>query len=292
MNLPKVCVAGKHEESSSEQETKCSTIVVNLTDMGDDADRLSVSSLDSNIHGEETVRSSPASTILRPRSGKEYQKIQRRRTTDTTDDSVTASPLTTPQSPAGASVFTFDTTFISSTMSGGELHSPKLGKLSQAELASMSYSLRSDSVQSPRAMYMNIDLSPPESPLPANLSLPANLTLPAEQLEPQLNYAEIDLSEAGRLDSLPYSKRSRRTTEPAQIEYSMIDMVATRAASKARRQHALTRDGSLRRDRSSVSVSSAKERLSSLTLPSKTDKKQSQSAGVAQSSTSVNSTNF
>ena len=101
----------------------------------------------------------------------------------------------------------------------------------------MNYSLRSESIQSPRAMYMNIDLSPPESPLPANLSLPANLTLPAEQLEPQLNYVEIDLSEAGRLDSLPF--RSRRTTEEEQIEYSMIDMIATRAASKASRQHAL-----------------------------------------------------
>ena len=265
--------------------------MVNLTDEGDDFDRLSISSLDSSTHGEETVRSSPASTILRPRSGKEYQKVQRRRTTDTTDESLTTSPLTTPQSPAGASVFTFDTAFIGSAMGGGELHSPRMGKLSQAELASISHS-RSESVQSPRAMYMNIDLSPPESPLPANLSLPANLTLPAEQIEPQLNYAEIDLSETGRLESLPYSKRTRRTTEEAQIEYSMIDMIATRAASKARRQHALTRDGSLRRDRSSVSVGSAKERLSSLTLPSKTDKRQSQSAGVAQSSTSVNSTNF
>lgn len=266
--------------------------MIDLTDVGDDSDRLSVSSLDSSVYGEETVRSSPASTILRPRSGKEYQKIERRRTLETADDSTTTSPLTTPHSPAAGSVFTFDTTFIGSATCGGDLHSPKLGKISQAELASMSISFRSDNVQSPRVMYMNIDMSPPASPLPTNLSLPANLTLPAEQLEPQLNYAEIDLTEAGRSESLVQSKRSKRITEPSQIQYSMIDMVATRAASKARKQHALTRDGSFHRNRSSVSVSSAKEKLNSLTLPSKTDRKHSATSSVAQSSTSVNSTNF
>ena len=276
-------VAGKHEESPPKQETKCSTLVVDLTDMADDGDSLSVSSLDSSILGEETVRSSPASTILRPRSGKEYQKVERRRTMETTDDSATTSPLTTPQSPAGGSVFTFDTPYISSGSCFGELQSPKFSKLSQAELASMSISLRSDSVQSPRVMYMNIDMSPPESPLPSAMSFPA------EQLEPQLNYAEIDLTEAGRSESFRQKRISRRTTEPAIIEYSMIDMVATRAASKARKQHALNRDGSLHRDRSSISIQSAKERMGSLSLPSKADKK-SAAASAAQSSTSVNST--
>lgn len=258
-----------------------------MPDVADDSDKLSDSSLDSSVYGEETVRSSPASTILRPRSGKEYQKIERRRTMETTDDSTTTSPLTTPQSPAGGSVFTFDTTFINSTScAGGELQSPKYSKLSQAELVSMCMSLRSDSVQSPRVMYMNIDMSPPESPLPTSLSFPA------EQLEPQLNYAEIDLTESGRSESLLQSKRSRRTTEPSLTEYSMIDMVATRAASKARKQHVLNREGSLHRDRSSISSYSAKERLGSLTLPSKADKKQSTSSSVAQSSTSINTTNF
>ena len=276
----------KPEESLQKQETKISTLVVDLTDIVDDADSPSISSLDSSIHGEETVRSSPASTILRPRSGKEYQKVERRRTLETTDDSAATSPLTTPQSPAGGSVFTFDTPFIGSESCFGELQSPKFSKLSQAELASMSISLRSDSVQSPRVMYMNIDLSPPESPLPSAMSMPA------EQLEPQLNYAEIDLTEAGRSESLRQNKRSKRTTEPTPIEYSMIDMVATRAASKARKQHALNRDGSLHRDRSSISIQSAKERMGSLSVPSKAEKKQSATSSAAQSSTSVNSTNF
>lgn len=108
--------------------------------------------MDSSVHGEETVRSSPASAILRPRSGKEYQKIQRRRTIKTTDDNTTTSPLATPQSPVDSSVFTFDTPYFGSVNFGGELHLPKFAKLSQAELASMSVSLHSDSIQSPRVM--------------------------------------------------------------------------------------------------------------------------------------------
>lgn len=84
----------------------------------------------------------------------------------------------------------------------------------------------------------------------------------------------------------------KRTPEPIPTEYSMTDMVATRAASKARKQHALNRDGSLHRDRSSISNISAKERLGSLSLPSKAEKKQATAYGAAQSSTAVNLTTF
>ena len=66
--------------------------------------------------------SSPASTIQRPRSGKEYRKSRGvEPLTQQNGDSLTTSPLTTAQSPEGASVFTFDTAFIGSTMGGGEL---------------------------------------------------------------------------------------------------------------------------------------------------------------------------
>ncbi|XP_045213792.2 uncharacterized protein LOC123564348 [Mercenaria mercenaria] len=298
-------------------ETKSSTLVVDISDLGE-TDSISLSSLDSYCHGEEVVRSSPASTILRPRSGKEYQKIERRRTVDESS----TSPLTTPQSPATGSVFTFDnygTVSLSSGVSGqGEQHSPKVIKPSQSEQVSMcAASLRSESVQSPRALYMNIDFTdftPPESPLLP----PCTASQPMDQMEPMLNYAEIDLSESGRNDSsaqlrkLNYAemdlsspdtsrfasvrqtKKGKKTPEPVPIEYSMIDMVATRAAQKARKEHAISRDGSLRRDRfQSVpsSMFSTKERLGTVTSKA-FDRKQSTASAAAQSTSSVDSTNI
>lgn len=57
--------------------------------------------------------------------------------------------------------------------------------------------------------------------------------MPLEQIDPQLNYAEIDLSQAG-------SDRSRKAKKGVQkaatIEYAMIDMVATAAVSKTRKE--------------------------------------------------------
>jgi hypothetical protein len=294
-------------------ETKSSTLVVDISDVGE-GDSISLSSLDSYCHCEEVVRSSPASTILRPRSGKEYQKIERRRTIDESS----ASPLTTPQSPATGSVFTFDnfgTASLSSGVSGqGDPQSPKMFKLSHSEQVSLcTASLRSECLQSPRALYMNIDFtegSPPESPL-----LPSSSGSQFDQMESSLNYAEIDLSESGKNDnasqlrklnyaemdltttsdsprfaSVRQTKKGKKTPEPVPIEYSMIDMVATRAAQKARKEHAISRDGSLRRDRfQSVPSFSAKERLGSL---KSFDRKQSSASAAAQSTSSVDSTNI
>lgn len=298
-------------------ETKSSTLVVDISDLGE-ADSISLSSLESCCHGEEVVRSSPAATILRPRSGKEYQKVERRRTVD---ESSTTSPLTTPQSPATGSVFTFDnfgTVSLSSGVSGqGDLHSPKILKASQAEQLSVcAASLRSECLQSPKAMYMNLDFtesSPPESPM-----LPPCQSAPIMEMEPMLNYAEIDLSESGKSDNVSQlkklnyaemdlstsdsprfgnirqAKKAKKTPEPIPIEYSMIDMVATRAAQKARKEHAQSRDGSLRRDRYSSVPSgmfSTKERLGSLSSRTQ-ERKQSAAASAGQSSSSVDSTNI
>lgn len=266
-------------------------------------------SFNCHVSGEEVVRSSPASTILRPRSGREYQLVERRRTLD---DSNTTSPLTTPQSPASVSVFTFDnvgTPSLGSSQSNPQ--SPKLPKTSHCEQTTVCASLRSESVQSPRAMYMNIDFTentPPESPGPTFVAL--------EQVEPMLNYAEIDLSDSGRIESnarkLNYAemdlsppvserrsssfrqtKKGKKAPEPIPIEYSMIDMVATKAAQKARKEHAQSRDGSLRRERfSSLSSNSfsTKERVA--TLSSKSERKQISASNASQSTNSVDSANF
>lgn len=272
--------------------TKSTTLVVDVSNMGE-SNSISLSSLDSYCHGEEVVRSSPASTILRPRSGKEYQKIERRRTIG---ESSTTSPLTTPQSPATGSVFTFD----------------NLGTMSE-QVSLCATSVRSECVQSPRALYMNLDFtncSPPDSPqLPPGPQLaPAPQLI--EQIEPTLNYAEIDLSDSGKNESITQmrrlnyaemdlyvpdgsrycsvrqTKKGRRTAETIPIEYSMIDMVATRAAQKARKDHAQSRDGSLRRDRFST-----KERLGSLPMKS-SERKHTVTSSAAQSSNSVNSANI
>ncbi|KAK3607439.1 hypothetical protein CHS0354_035138 [Potamilus streckersoni] len=271
-------------ESSSVNSNNTS-LVVDLSDLVEDTDDLSICSVDSSTHSEDAVRSSPASTILRPRFGKEYQKVERRRTT--TDESSGTSPAITPHSPGAASVFTFEMPVAASETStftkDGEIQSPKFAKVTQLEQAFLSRSDRgTELIQSPRALYMNVDLSPPASPLPSTCS-----SLPAEQFEPQLNYAEIDLSDAGQTDSArkrsPVSK-----TPPSNIEYAMIDMVATAAAQKARKEHAQSREDSLRRDRKySTSSLGAKERFGSLSLPSR---KAATFAG--QSSNSMDSTNF
>ncbi|XP_052265608.1 uncharacterized protein LOC127868060 isoform X2 [Dreissena polymorpha] len=289
---------------------KTSTLVVDLPELGTD-NSLSITSLDSYVtYPDKVVRSSPASTILRPRSGREYQKIERRRTHD---DSNMTSPLTTPQSPMTGSVFTFDNVATSSIVSADQ-YSPKLTKNSSSEQASIC--TRSESLKSPTVFYMNLDfdVSPPDSPLPEANAM--------ELMEPMLNYAEIDLSESGRSELSPSqsrrinladldhsvserllasalrpSKKSKKLAEPIPIEYSMIDMVATQAASKARKDHAQSRDGTLRRKHvatsasfsTSPSGSSTKERVASLSL-SRSERKQS--APFIRSINSPDSANF
>ncbi|KAL3877749.1 hypothetical protein ACJMK2_035411 [Sinanodonta woodiana] len=284
-SMPCQNITNTVESSSASVNSNNSSLVVDLSDLVEDTDDLSICSVDSSTHSEDAVRSSPASTILRPRFGKEYQKVERRRTT--TDESSGTSPAITPHSPGAASVFTFEMSVaaseISTSTKDGEIQSPKFAKITQLEQAFLSRSERgTELIQSPRALYMNVDLSPPASPLPSTCS-----SLPAEQFEPELNYAEIDLSDAGQTDSLrkrsPVSK-----TPPSNIEYAMIDMVATAAAQKARKEHAQSREDSLRRDRKySTSSLGAKERIGSLSLPSR---KAATFAG--QSSSSMDSTNF
>ena len=289
-------------------------LVVDVLDTVD-TDSLSMSSMESfncHVSGEEVVRSSPASTILRPRSGKEYQLIERRRTHD---DSNATSPLTTPQSPANSSVFTFDhlgTPSLGSSQS--DAHSPKFSKVpSQSEQASVCPSLQSENLLMPRALYMNIDFTEnaPETPPPS----PGITFIAPEQSEPMLNYAEIDLSDAGRNESqskklnyaemdlsppvserrsssLRQTKKGKKAPAPIPIEYSMIDMIATQAAQKARTEHAQSREGSLGRERySSLSSNSfnTKDRLATLSAK---ERKQMLASSAAQSTYSVDSANF
>ncbi|XP_046330151.2 uncharacterized protein LOC124113708 [Haliotis rufescens] len=108
---------------SSPHSAKCcdtqnlhySALVVSVDDLNDKLDAISVSSHESSdnhsIRSEDTVRSSPASTILRPRSGRDYQFVERRHTAS---ESCTSSPQT-PYSPSSGTVFSFESTMSNSS---------------------------------------------------------------------------------------------------------------------------------------------------------------------------------
>ena len=87
-----------------------------------------------------------------------------------------------------------------------------------------------DHTNSPRFL----DMTPPGSP--------RSLSSVSEQSNPLLNYAEIDLSQSDD------TKRPRKPlNRSSDIEYAMIDMVATAAASRVGKEHAQLREDSLRR---------------------------------------------
>lgn len=235
------------EIAESNAERKYSTLVVEVDETDSQIDAISISSNSSSTVSEETVRSSPASTLLRPRSGKNYQLVERRRLVTDSPDS---SPGITPSSPTNESVFTFDLATSPSKLSVMSKEGASPCPRPPVRLSSLpGYVQSMEALCSPKLMYMNVDMTPPPSPLVLS-SLPIS-----EGMERQLNYAEIDLS-------LPPRKQIGRVKKPVKksvpnkkvIAYAMIDMVATAAAQKARKEHAESRGDNLSRQHSQVSV--------------------------------------
>lgn len=197
----------------------------------------------------EEGKASAATTVLRPRFGKEYKKLDRKKLVEELNSMGLGSPKT-PNSPSvgvgtSASVFTFDVSSTSSHMSGlSGLSSVGDDSPRSPSLASSTYSGSRcrehdyvnlgvhprDLADSPRFM----DMTPPGSPR----------SFSSEQSNPMLNYAEIDFSGAKTSDKKPV----RRTiSKGSDIDYAMIDMVATVAAQKVGKEHAQSREDSLKK---------------------------------------------
>lgn len=190
---------------------------------------------DSQSVRSDEIKASAASTTLRPRFGMEYKKLDRRKLADDLNMSLIDGP-NTPNSPSiNSSVFTFDTTSTASRMSSISAFS--LGNDSPKSPSLCRGSHDHDYVNLPIRDYTDsprfMDMTPPRSPALSGIS---------EQSNPLLNYAEIDLSQTDD------SKKPRKpASRSSQIEYAMIDMVATAAAAKVGKAHVQLREDSLRR---------------------------------------------
>ncbi|OWF47777.1 uncharacterized protein LOC110453936 [Mizuhopecten yessoensis] len=238
---------------SAAVEDKFLALVVEVEEECDQDDTISMSSLDSSLPScdEGGIRTSPASTLLRPRSGKEYKMVERRRPLN---DSLSSSPAQTPQSPSGDTVFTFESCSQSQTsVYSRERESPNVPKFTRTD---SSVSSRIHERFSPPRTYMNIDMTPPSSPL-------YSMSMPPELIEPQLNYAEIDLSHSSNTRA---SKKSRKASQKSlksnTIEYALIDMEATVAIQRAGREHMQSREDSLRRSDKKLSLSNKEHKPS------------------------------
>ncbi|XP_060080120.1 uncharacterized protein LOC132559511 [Ylistrum balloti] len=240
------------KSESAVVEDKFQALVVEVEEDCEQDDTISMSSLESSLPScdEGGVRTSPASTLLRPRSGKEYKMVERRRPHN---DSLSSSPAQTPQSPSGDTVFTFESCSPSQTsVYSRERESPNVPKFTRTD---SSVSARIHERFSPPRTYMNIDMTPPSSPH-------YSMSLPPELIEPQLNYAEIDLSHSSNTRA---SKKSRKVSQKSlksnTIEYAMIDMEATVAIQRAGREHVQSREDSLRRADKRLSLREPKHPL-------------------------------
>jgi hypothetical protein len=250
----------KKGESLEEQEDKFKAIVIEVEESQNEDDTISLSSQESSL--DDGTRSSPASTILRPRFGLEYKVVERRYTGT---DSFTTSPIPTPTSPSGASVFTFDISVSASPSqqsicSSHDQESLTLSKVSR----SGSITPKLPERVSPYRPYINI--TPPSSPLKSSSNT-------ISEGERQLVYAEIDLSHPTRT-----IRKSRKASMKSQksfgsnVEYALIDMEATQAIQRAGREHAQTKVDSVslgRVDRK-PSMSSFRERKPSNSSPTPT----------------------
>ena len=194
-----------------------------MSDTSDINDTTSWSSLGSNdaMRSEDTQKVSPAYTTLRPRSGKEYQRLDRKKLVEELSPGVSSV----------ASVFTFDRASVESSkmsmISGSSLRSRRG---CSAESAYMNVNFPRD------GKYMS-DSTPPDSPYSPCSTDPDS---------PSLNYAEIDLVHMENSEKA--KKRPRRPQpKPSNTEYATIDMIATTTASRVGKEHAQLREDSLKR---------------------------------------------
>ena len=198
-------------------------------------------------HHHDESKASAATTVLRPRFGKEYRKLDRKKLVEELNSMGLGSPKT-PNSPSvggSPSVFTFDVSSTSSHMSGlsglssmGDCDSPRSPSLlsrysgnSAKEHDYVNLGIPRELADSPRFM----DMTPPGSPR----------SFSSEQSNPMLNYAEIDFSGS---TSNSQKKPVRRTiSKGSDIDYAQIDLIATVAAQKVGKEHAQSREDSLKK---------------------------------------------
>lgn len=176
-----------------------------------------------SISSGEEGRPSPALTTMRPRYGKEYQCVDRRRLYD--EDS----PFSPQRSPSlASSVFTFDNA--TSNLRGGVSGNCSSGENSPKYPPSLRSRIANDHVSSSRNV----------SPIVLD---PMVDSPPAVDARVLLNYAEIDLS-ATELAQFSLTQRAAAASrmDNDKTEYALIDLVATSVASRVGREHARQRE--------------------------------------------------
>lgn len=224
-----------------ENNTKSDNKIGSTAEITDSIDNLSLSSHSSDttsLRGEEAQKASPAATILRPRSGKEYLKVDRKKLSE----DISPPEPRTPTSPTG--VFTFEETMMSSEspsrncyIGGRGNHSPKSPDSTSSEGRPIPPRIGDPNYVGARdrdRVYMNMDMTPPGTP-PSNSSYSVS-PQPLEQTNPYLNYAELDLSPGHK--NRPHVTRVTPQARPkdhdipiqsrpqsAQINYADLDLV-------------------------------------------------------------------
>ena len=192
-------------------------------------------------------KSSPASTTMRPRSGKEYQKLDRRKLAEIglLSDSPSPKEKTPKDTPNSPKVFTFDVpdqlqvTSANSSIHSSATNSPRSPAVTRLQLVENPYvniTLPVDRAD----VSASLNDTPPASPYSA-------ISNTSDSSSPLLHYAEIDMTHStSKRRSKPTSTRSRRANK-TDTEYAMIDIVATNAASRVGKEHAQNRENTLRR---------------------------------------------
>ncbi|KAK2161168.1 hypothetical protein LSH36_120g03051 [Paralvinella palmiformis] len=234
----------------------------------------SASSCDScDLHSlypkESSHVSSPAISTMRPRFGKEYKRIDRKKLAEELNmplpgqSSVSHS---TEPSPSTPTVFTFE------CIPAASLRSPHSSAYSSVGDASPKYPHCPTSAtrHSKDPAYVNLSFLPNSSSVILDSTPPPQSpgahSILSENSEVLLNYAEIDLSESGK-----GKKPVRPLQKKGGVEYAVIDMVATAAASRVGREHAQLREDKLlqmnRYVNNNTSCSGSHSRGNSVTLP-------------------------
>lgn len=217
-----IAPAPERRGSRDDAATKGPVQMRHLSDLRQSVRVRMVSELsNASISSGEEGRPSPALTTMRPRYGKEYQCVDRRRLYEE------GSPFSPQRSPSvTSSVFTFDNML--SNLRGGVSGNCSSGENSPKYPSSLRSRIAGDHVSSSR----NI------SPIVLD---PMVDSPPAADARALLNYAEIDLSGA-EMSPVSSVLRTPSRADKDKTEYALIDLVATSAASRVGRERARQRE--------------------------------------------------
>ena len=178
-----------------------------------------------------------ATTMLRPRSAREYHHIvDRKRLLG--DDCPSSGASSGSQTPASTSSQSSPTKSPSSLQANVFNFDPQNVKKVQKQAGGGSDADSPLGFRDPDHVYMNLSFpkSPGRSgsPVVVDSSHRAAIGNTPDYANVVLNYAEIDLS---RCKDSSGKKRSEKTLQKSNIDYAMIDMVATAAVSRAGKEH-------------------------------------------------------